>query len=100
MILSHTHNQEESLKVISLDFTISDIIFGHVQKACGKTTHTKFITPSSKKEFSSQDQTILGKSSGTLAVRQYKSCSSMAADGRVEAAGHLGSHARLGHVTC
>ena len=52
------------------------------------------------KEFSSQDQSILDKSSGTLTVRQYKSCSSMAADGRVEAAGHLGSHARLGHVTC
>ena len=51
MILSHRHNQEESLKVISLDFTISDIIIGHVQKACGKTTHTKFITPSSKKSF-------------------------------------------------
>ena len=48
MILSHRHSQEEILKVISLDFTTSDIIIGHVQKACDKTTHTKFITPSSK----------------------------------------------------
>ena len=51
MILSHRHSQEEILKVISLDFTTSDIIIGHVQKACGKTTQTKFITPSSKKSF-------------------------------------------------
>ena len=65
------------------------------QDHTGQVYHALF-----EKEFSSQDQSILVKSSGTLTVRQYKSCSSMAADGRVEAAGHLGSHARLGHVTC
>ena len=65
------------------------------QDHTGQVYHALF-----EKEFSSQDQSILVKSSGTLTVRQYKSCSSMAADGRVEAAGHLGSHARRGHVTC
>ena len=38
-----------------------------------------------------------GKASDT--VRQYRSCSSMAADGNSEAAGQHGSHARLRHVT-